>query len=106
MAVFGQIGTPNRRRPRADKAEIYEPPAVYPIPCTAAGLSCDTVLETARRAGLTNVTSPADFESERCASSSLRRAELASIAHVRARLQRHVCAVSRDQLSRTRSKSM
>jgi hypothetical protein len=39
VAVFGQVGTPDRRRPRADKAEIYEPRSVYPIACTTAGLS-------------------------------------------------------------------
>jgi hypothetical protein len=33
------LGTPDRRRPRADKAEIHEPPPVYPIACGAAGLS-------------------------------------------------------------------
>jgi hypothetical protein len=53
VAVFGQPGAPNRRRPRADKAEIYEPLSVYPIPCTAAGLSCGA-FDRSRRADVTD----------------------------------------------------
>ena len=58
VAVFGQIGAPDRRRPRADKAEIYEPPSVYPILRTAAGLSRPGRCKPRAVAGATGVTSP------------------------------------------------